>query len=176
MCVNHQTIPLLSTVEKILSNHLLVNTYKEARKLNNRYPIAAPRRAMTYVTHISVTMTTIAEKRKPGEVHEANAQANQADLMTNLGRRFAQEKDLTILESMKLAINQPGTTARDGGKPKGDGERQKQETNAPTEELISRKGKGDPDLLKRKQSQTALVTPRQNQGIAEDDLPRLFAR
>jgi hypothetical protein len=57
---------------------------------------------------------------------------------------------MTILESVKFAINQPGTTARDGEKQKGDGERQKQEINAPTEELISRKGKGDPDLLKKK--------------------------
>jgi hypothetical protein len=62
----------------------LVNTYKEARKLNNRYPIAAPRKAMIYVTHISATMTTIAGKRKPGEVHEVNAHANRAALMTNL--------------------------------------------------------------------------------------------
>jgi hypothetical protein len=81
---------------------------------------------------------------------------------------------MTILES--LAINQTGTTAGDGEKPKGDGERQKQETDAPTEKLMSREGRGDPDLLKRKRSQTALVTPRQNQGIAEDDLPRLSAR
>jgi hypothetical protein len=83
---------------------------------------------------------------------------------------------MTLLEGVKIAINPIEITAGDGEKQKGDGERQKQEINEPTEKLRSGQGRGDPDLLKRKQSQTALVTPRQKQGIAEDDLPRLSAQ
>jgi hypothetical protein len=63
----------------------LENTYKEARKLNNRYPIAAPRKAMIYVTRISAMMTMIAEKKKPGEVHEVNTHASRAALKANFG-------------------------------------------------------------------------------------------
>jgi hypothetical protein len=77
---------------------------------------------------------------------------------------------------MNIAIRQIGTEAGDGEKQKGGGESQKRETNEPTEKLKSGQGRGDPDLLKRNQSQTALVTPRQKQGIAEDDLPRPFGR
>jgi hypothetical protein len=63
----------------------LVNTYKEERKLNNRYPIAAPRKVMMYVTHISATTTTMAEVKKPGEAHEVNVHADRAAQMTNFG-------------------------------------------------------------------------------------------